>query len=232
MRQKVMRELTKKPSQLYSESLFKSEPSDLFQLAKKYSDEVGKTAISLSADEARMMAVLIRSHGCKKFVEIGTLTGYSALWTVEGLSEGGELWTLEKDPEHGQRAAKVFAEFTKSAVAKETNKKIHLVMGDAREELKNIANQGPFDGIFIDGNKAAYGDYLEWAEKNIRKGGLILADNVFLGGAVWGDTSWGNLSDKQIQVMQKFNDRLADPEKYFSTLIGTDEGLFLAIKKF
>jgi len=228
MRQKVMRELTKKPSQNYSETLFKSEPSELFQLAKKYSDEVGKTAISLGADEARMMAVLIKSHACKKFVEIGTLTGYSALWTLEGLAECGELWTLEKDPAHGERAAKVFTEFNKTL----TTKKVHLVMGDARVELENIAKNGPFDGIFIDGNKAAYGDYLAWAEKNVRKGGIILADNVYLGGAVWGDSSWGNLSEKQVQVMQKFNQRLADTDKYFSTLIDTAEGLFMALKKF
>lgn len=110
------------------------------------------------------------------------------------------------------------------------NKKIEFVLGDAREELKKLEALGPFDGIFIDGNKAAYMDYLEWAEKNIKTGGLILADNVFLNGSVWGEAS-ARFSEKQIRIMQEFNKRLADPDKFVSVIAPTFEGLYIAIKK-
>lgn len=232
MRQKVMRELIIKPSQQYAEGLFQAEPSELFTKAKQASDQVGKTSISLSSGEARLLSVLIRSHACKKFVEIGTLTGYSALWAMEGLADGGELWTLEKDPQHASLAGSIFEEYNAQEAKKKNGKKIHLVVGDAREELNKISSEGPFDGIFIDGNKAAYGDYLDWAEKNVRAGGLILADNVYLGGSVFGQPSLKTISEKQTKIMQDFNKRLADSEKYVSTLIDTHEGLFVAIKKF
>jgi predicted O-methyltransferase YrrM len=165
------------------------------------------------------------NHGCRKFVEIGTLTGLSAQYIHDALPAGGELWTLEKSPEHAAKASEVFAKLDQSS------KKIHLVIGDAREELPKLSVQGPFDGVFIDGNKAAYLDYLLWAEKNVRAGGLILADNIFLSGAVWGEATRQKFSDKQIKVMQDFNQRLANPDLYTGAVIPTFEGLYIAIKK-
>ena len=103
-------------------------------------------------------------------------------------------------------------------------------MGDAREELEKLNSLGPFDGVFIDGNKAAYGDYLAWAEQNLRVGGVILADNIFLSGSVWGESTQQKFSDKQIRVMQEFNNRLSDPTKFQSAVVPTFEGLFVAIK--
>jgi Predicted O-methyltransferase len=220
-----MRDLNLFSKENYLESLSSGE-NELKALSRQYAEELGLARISLSTSEAQLMKVLIQLHGCRKFVEIGTLTGLSAQYIVDALPEGGELWTLEKDPKHGEKSADVFSKLDQSS------KKIHLVMGDARVELENISTQGPFDGVFIDGNKAAYGDYLVWAEKNLRKGGLILADNVFLSGRVWGGEAQQKFSDKQIKVMQDFNSRLADSSLYDSALIPSAEGLFVAIKKF
>ncbi|MNT10850.1 putative O-methyltransferase [compost metagenome] len=167
----------------------------------------------------------MRLHGCKKFVEIGTLTGLSAQYIFEALPEGGELWTLEKDPKHAGMAQQAFAKMNVAS-----SKKIHVIVGDARIELEKLAALGPFDGVFIDGNKAAYMDYLMWSEKNLRAGGLVLADNVFLSGAVWGDATTQKFSEKQVRVMQEVNLRLADKSLYTSSLIPTFEGLFAAIK--
>jgi predicted O-methyltransferase YrrM len=173
------------------------------------------------------MATLIHSHQCKKFVEVGTLTGASALWILQGLPEGGHLWTLEKDPLHARAAREIFDQYHQV----QPSKGIHLIEGDARETLKTIEAEGPFDGIFIDGNKSAYGDYLDWAEAHLKKGALILADNIFLGGSVFTGNS-AQFSKKQIEVMRNFNERLANPEKYFSAIAPTEEGLFVAVKLF
>lgn len=224
-----MRDLTHQltPQETYLHHLYPAEPTDLFHQARRAAQELGKSAISLSPSEARLMATLIRSHGCKKFIEIGTLSGTSALWILSGLASGGELWTFEKDRDHAKMAKDIFRQFHE----KETDRQVRLVEGDARETLKTVSADGPFDGIFIDGNKSAYGDYLDWAEANLRKGALVLADNVFLGGAVFtGNTA--TFSKKQIEVMKAFNERLANSEKYFSSVIPTGEGLFVAVKLF
>ena len=171
------------------------------------------------------MAALIRLAGCKKFVEIGTLTGLSALWILRAMGEGGKLWTFEKDPAHAESAAKTLHDYTQI----HSSQAAQVVVGDAIATLPSINSNGPFDGVFIDGNKAAYGSYLDWAEKNVRKGGLIIGDNIFLGGTVYSSEK-GKFSDKQITVMQNFNQRLADPTKYLSAVAPTAEGFFIAIK--
>lgn len=224
-----MRDLTQslRPQETYLHHLYPNEPTDLIHQARAAAVELGKAQISLSPSEARLMATIIQSHRCKKFVEIGTLCGTSALWILHSLASGGELWTFEKDRDHAKVAKDIFKLYSKT----EENKKVHLIEGDAQETLKSINGDGPFDGIFIDGNKSAYGTYLDWAEENLKKGALILADNVFLGGAVFtGNTAI--FSKKQIEVMRAFNERLANPEKYFSTIVPTGEGLTMAIKLF
>ncbi|QDK36455.1 O-methyltransferase [Bdellovibrio sp. NC01] len=219
-----MRESVLSNKEEYLNSLFANE-SENKKLSRQFAEELGLARISVSAPEAKLISLLVKLHGCRKFVEIGTLTGLSAQYIFESLPDGGELWTLEKDPAHGEKSAAVFANLDQSP------KKIHLVMGDAREELEKLSALGPFDGVFIDGNKAAYMDYLLWAEKNVRRGGLILADNVFLSGSVWGDRSAQKFSDKQVRILQEVNQRLADPNLYEGVIVPTFEGLYVAIKK-
>ncbi len=215
--------------QHYFESIYPFEANPLVGKSRKASEEFGKLGISMSHLESRILGTLIRGQSCSKFVEIGTLTGATAVWIAESLQENGQLWTFEKDLKHAEAAQKIFDEYH-SQSSGHSGRRIHLKVGDAVEMLPTIESEGPFDGIFIDGNKAAYCQYLDWAELNLRKGGLIIGDNVFLGGAVLGELDHSKFSPKQISVMREFNLRLANPEKYMSTLLPTAEGLMVAVK--
>lgn len=223
-----MRNLTPdlSPQESYLHQLYPQEPSPLFETARLAAFALNKAAISLSPTEARLLSTLISSHSCKKFVEIGTLTGTSALWILHGLHKEGTLWTFEKDAVHAKAAKEILKEYQRH----QGSQKIHVIEGDAALKLSSIEGEGLFDGIFIDGNKSAYGLYLDWAEKNLKKGALIIADNIFLGGAVFTGNTAG-FSKKQIEIMREFNRRLADPEKYQSAIVPTVEGLFVALKK-
>ena len=65
-----MRDLTHdlSPQESYLHQLFPNEPSDLFRQSRLNAEELGKAGISLTPTEARLMATLIQSHHCKKFV--------------------------------------------------------------------------------------------------------------------------------------------------------------------
>lgn len=219
-----MRELNSTNKESYMNSLL-TEETNLKKKSRKFAEELGLARISISPAEGQLIKTLLKVHGTKRFVEIGTLTGLSAQYIFEALPAGGQLWTLEKDPRHGEMSEQVFSQMD------QTQKSIHLVLGDARLELEKLSEFGPFDGVFIDGNKAAYFDYLMWAEKNVRPGGLILADNIFLSGAVWGETTTQKFSEKQIRIMKEFNQRLADPALYEAAIVPSYEGLYVAIKK-
>lgn len=211
-------------SQSYIESLLAPESATKLK-SREFATELGLERISLSAAEGALLKLLVQLHGCKRFVEIGTLTGLSAQYLIEGMGAGSELWTLEKNEIHAAKAREAWGAHPMASA-------IHAVVGDARVTLMELAAKGPFDGVFIDGNKAAYGDYLAWAEANVRRGGLIIADNVFLSGAVWGEVVTQKFSEKQVRVLQDFNRRLADPNLYDSAVLPTAEGLSVAVKKF
>lgn len=211
-------------AQAYIESL-QSPESASKQASRAFAEELGLGKISLSPSEGQLLAFLVRLQKCRKFVEIGTLTGLSAQYLLEGMEGQGDLWTLEKSELHAQKAQEALAGHAFGSRAQ-------VIVGDARVTLAGLEAQSPFDGVFIDGNKAAYMDYLTWAEKNLCPGGLIIADNVFLSGAVWGESPQQKFNEKQIRVMREFNARLSDPNLYDSALVPTHEGLFVALKKF
>ncbi len=189
--------------------------------------ELGLQQISLGDLELQILKSIILLHGSQKWIEIGTLTGSSGLAILSALPQKGHLWTFEKEILHAELAKPLLEE-----AARSKNQQVEILIGDARWRLKDIEHLRPFDGIFIDGNKAAYGDYLIWAELNIRKGGLVIADNIFLGGAVFESEKpvSSKFSVKQIQVMKAFNQRLMDKSVFETSLLPTEEGLSVSIK--
>jgi caffeoyl-CoA O-methyltransferase len=94
--------------------------------------------------QGRILALLSKLSSPKNALEIGTFTGYSALCLAEGLAPGGRLHTIEGNPETAFWARKHFAE---SPYAKN----IQLYVGQAKDLLPEIP--GPFDLIFLDGDK-------------------------------------------------------------------------------
>ena len=112
----------------------------------------------------------------------------------------------------------------------DAGKKIELRVGDALESLAEL--EGPFDMIFIDADKLNYMNYLNWAEKNIRKGGLIVGDNTFLFGAVYAAEPVDRVRKTAFDAMTAFNARLGDDRYYTGILLPTPEGMTVAIKNF
>lgn len=216
-----MRKLKPK-SYEYIENLSANENQNQLK-ARENSEKLGLGAISLSKAEAQILQFQLLNTNAKKVVEIGTLTGLSALYMLEVLPQDACLWTLEKSPEHAQMAEKVLAEDIKNGRCK-------IVVGDAQEKLKELSAQGPFDAVFIDGNKAAYLDYFKWALENTSAGALIVADNVFLAGAVWGDQSLQRFNDKQVRVVNEMNELAFKSKNLKSVILPTEEGLLICKK--
>src|SRR5260370_12713178 len=85
--------------------------------------------------------------------------------------------------------------------------------------------------VFIDADKAGYVKYLDWAEKNVPRGGLIVGDNTFLFGALWDDMRSGHgIEPWMIPIMGEFNLRLANSALYNSILVPTAEGMTIPQK--
>lgn len=217
-----MRESELPPKQKYLDETF-GLPDKELEAVRAAMNEQGVSRISLAPSEARLLGFLIRQFRVRSVVEIGTLFGYSALAMAAALPEDGRLFTCEKNPENHRRAQETFARSSRGH-------KIQGLLGDATELLLSLEKQGPFDLVFIDADKGGYMKYLEWAEKNLRPGGLIVGDNTFLFGALWSGPN-DSVTAGTIEVMKAFNRRLADPALYDSILIPTAEGMTVAVKR-
>ncbi|MHC5082913.1 MAG: O-methyltransferase [Planctomycetota bacterium] len=125
---------------------------------------------NVPAEDGRLLRVLAESMNAQNVIEIGTSTGYSAIWIGLALQKtGGKLTTYEID---AGRAATARANFKRAGMADI----ITLIEGDAHEEVKSLKE--PIDIIFLDADKDGYVDYLNKLLPLVRPGGLVIAHNI------------------------------------------------------
>lgn len=195
--------------------------------------------INLDSPEAKIVQILIKLGAIRTIVEFGTHAGYSAASMAASLPEDGKIYTFEKDPRTAEIAKNNFKQFN-------LDKKIEIIVGDAHEVLRTKEPENlrtsfsdsqvlkllssPIDMVFIDAEKKGYPDYLEWSYTNLRKGGIIIADNTFLFEAVYDPAIAEQENVNLLEAMQKFNHMLSDSTKFESIILPTDEGLSVAIK--
>ncbi|MBL0318030.1 MAG: O-methyltransferase [Alphaproteobacteria bacterium] len=206
----------------YRESLYNPEQAWLAELHESLIDQ--RRFMQLGVTEVRFLQFLVALYQPKLIVEFGTLIGYSALAMAQELNEDGRIITFESNPEHVAIAQKHFKKYP-------GGHKIMLMGGDAHQQLREIKWEQNVDMVFIDADKGGYPDYLNWAEENLKPGGLIVADNTLLFGAVLQDKKPDGVSMNSYKAMQEFNLRLADKTKYLAVMIPSDEGVTVAIKR-
>jgi caffeoyl-CoA O-methyltransferase len=151
-------------------------------------------------------------------LEIGTFLGYSALCMAKGLKPGGELHTVEIDPETAVRAAE---NFKKS----KTGNKIILHTGNALELLDIIDK--PWDLIFIDADKTGYADYYQALIPKLKSGSLIIADNVLFHGQVLEKAVKG----KNAKAIQDFNEMVKEDNRVEKIMLTIRDGVYMIRKK-
>ena len=217
-----MRTIDANPQEIYVEELYAPEDPGL-RLIRERLVNAGRWGVNISSREGKILQIFMRLITAERVVEIGTLFGYSGVWLARALPPQGHLYTIERDHECVRMAKKAFADC-------KVEHQITVLEGEASVKLEELKEKGPFDLIFIDANKSAYLDYLEWSAQNLRQGGLIIADNTLLGGGVAHERKPENLSTRQWEGMRAFNRALADTSRFNSMLFPTTEGLSVAIK--
>lgn len=135
----------------------------------------GLPNIQISPIQGKMLQVLAAACNARKILEIGSLGGYSGIWLARTLPAGGRLITLEIDPKH---AAAVRSAFARARV----DDRAEVRVGRALDLLPDLQAEAPFDLVFIDADKGAYPDYLDWALRLSRPGSIIVADNCIHSG--------------------------------------------------
>jgi len=166
--------------------------------------------------EGKFLKMLVQISGARRVLEIGTFTGYSALSMAEGLAEEGELVTCDINEKTSALAKKFWSESPQG-------RKIKSILGPALETLPRLT--GLFDLVFIDADKENYLAYWEASLPKLRRGGLIVVDNVLWGGSVLRPKLKDELS------IARFNEAVARDPRVEVVMLTVRDGITLARKK-
>jgi len=132
--------------------------------------QVDAGQLAVSEEDGRMLRVMAVTSRAKRALEIGSASGYSAIWIGLGLRDtGGRLVTIEFDPVRAREAA---ANVRRAGLADI----VQVVQGDAFKEIPKLS--GTFDFVFLDAWKKDYKRFLDLVLPRLDAGGLFLAHNV------------------------------------------------------
>ncbi|MDO4618389.1 MAG: O-methyltransferase [Clostridia bacterium] len=173
-------------------------------------------------EAARLLSVLLEMKKPKHILEIGCAIGYSALLMSEKLAEGGSILTLEIDEEMAKRARANIERAGKSDV-------ITVRHCDAVETMPTLT--GEYDVIFLDGPKAHYIYMLNDAIRLLKKGGLLIADNVLYKGMTADEE---HVVRRKITIVKRLRHFIAAQMKrgeLEAMLLPLGDGMTVAVKK-
>jgi predicted O-methyltransferase YrrM len=132
--------------------------------------ERGKRLLNITPETGQFLAILVKSMRATHILEVGTSNGYSTIWLAWAARDiGGHVTTIERAADkvgmaHTNLARAGFAE------------RVTVRQGVALDLLTHMA--GPFDLIFLDADRPNYPAYLDPLLRLLRKGGLLVTDNV------------------------------------------------------
>jgi caffeoyl-CoA O-methyltransferase len=192
----------------------------LRSLEEETEREAGEMVVMMTAPEqAAMMTLLVRAIGARRALELGTFTGYGSIAIARGLPPDGRLVTCDVSEQWTAIARRYFEQAG-------LEDRIDLRLGPALETLRGLPESEPFDFAFIDADKVGYPDYYEECLRLLRPGGLLMLDNVFLGG----DVVDPEADRDAARVMRELNDRVAADQRVFGVMLGISDGVTLALK--
>ena len=180
----------------------------------------GVSQMQVAPEQAVFLTLVTRLVGARHAIELGTLTGLSALSIASGLAPGGRLICCDVSDEWTSVARRYWKEAG-------VDDRIELRLGPALETLCNLPASPPLDLAFIDADKGGYVEYWESIVPRTRPGGVVLVDNTLAGGTV----TDASASREMTAAIRRFNDHAAADPRVDLVLLPISDGLTFAVKR-
>jgi caffeoyl-CoA O-methyltransferase len=197
--------------------------SEAAQCLRAETAKLPQAGMQIGSDQAAFLALLVRSSGAKRCIEIGTFTGYSALAIAAALPKDGRLVCCDISEEWTSIARRHWS-------AAGVSGRIDLRIAPALDTLKNLLARGEagnFDFAFIDADKSGYDAYYEACLKLLKPGGLIALDNMLWSGRVVNPDH----HDTDTDAIRTLNTKVSNDARVESVLLTIGDGVMLARKK-
>ena len=204
--------ISKKLIEYISENSSK-EPEILAKLNEETYQKVLQPRMLSGHIQGRFLSMIskIKSPSC--ILEIGTYTGYGTLCLAEGLSNGGKIFTIDRNEELLKIQNKYFEMSGK-------RDKIIQLTGNAKDILENLDES--YDIVFIDDDKDNYIEYFNLVSERLNNNGIIISDNVLWSGKVLNSPS---KNDEETNILIEFNKTLNEDERFETVILPLRDGL-------
>ncbi|MCR5053455.1 MAG: O-methyltransferase [Lachnospiraceae bacterium] len=190
--------------------------------------ELEKEALSdrvpiIRKDTQSFLRFLLNLRKPERILEIGTAVGFSAIMMAENTEESCIIDTIE----NYEKRIPVAAENIKKSGYE---KRITLFEGDAAEVLKTLKE--PYDFIFMDAAKGQYPVFFNNMEHLIKKGTVIVTDNIFQDGDMIESKYAVRRRDRTIHKrMRDYLYDISQKKDYETDILPIGDGLSLMVKK-
>lgn len=191
--------------------------SDVAKRLREETEKHPRAQMITMPDQAHLLAMLVRISSARQVLEIGTFTGYSALAMAEALPEGGMLTACDVSHAYTAIARRYWQEAG-------VEQRITLRIGPAAETLATLP-EASFDMAFIDADKTGYDAYYEACLKLVRRGGIILFDNMLWHGAVADEAN----QERDTSALRALNAKIHADSRVDACLLTIADGMMMAI---
>lgn len=207
------------------------EPTIARELRKYTQNNLSNHQMLTAPDQCQFMALLARLTNAKNYLEVGVFTGYStmimglALKNINLLPQNCKIVAIDNNQKHLNIAMK----FWQTAKIDDI---ITVLCDDAINALEKLHNKTKnendlFDIAYIDANKSDYLTYYEYTYKLVRKGGIILIDNIFVGGRVINQDA---NNPKYVAKIAELNQFINKDKRVEISVLSIGDGLTIAYK--
>lgn len=192
--------------------------SEVVAQARTTALEYGADPLSPGTGAAlRMLAAV---SGARAVLEVGTGTGVSGLWILDGMAADGVLTTIDPESEFHTQARRAFA------AAGVPSQRTRLITGRALDVLPRMAARG-YDMMVLDGDILETPEYLDHAVRVLRPGGVIAFVH-----ALWRDqVADPARRDGETVVAREVVRFLGESADFVPTVLPVGDGLAVAVKR-
>ena len=170
-----------------------------------------------------LLKVLLQLVQPERILEVGTAVGYSAILMSENMPHNCTITTIENYDKRIPVAKNNFKRAGKEDV-------ITLIEGDALEVLKTL--DGPYDFIFMDAAKGQYINYLPDIKRVLRKGGLLISDNILQEGEIVESRHAVTRRNRTIHArIREYVYELTHSEDFVTSIVPIGDGITLSVKQ-
>ena len=174
----------------------------------------------------RIIRFMLEMKKAVDILEVGTATGFSAIFMLEFLSKNAKITTIEKMEERAAKAEENFKKFDK-------NKQITLVKGDATDILTQLVSKGhTYDVRLMDAAKGQYINFFADVKKLLKCGGMLITDNMLQEGRLLDSRYTVVRRDRTIHSrMREYVNVLLTDKEFETMLLESGDGMAVSIKK-